>query len=46
MPTEVTQLEMFQEDLLNAVLGQILSPTPESNQENAEDTVEDTEEEG
>lgn len=42
MPTETTQLEMFQEDLLNAILGQTLSPEG-PDEENAPDTVEEPE---
>lgn len=42
MPKEVTQLDMFQEDLMNSILGQILYPT-EQDEENDEDAVDETE---
>lgn len=42
MPKEATQLDMFQEDLMNSILGQILYLT-EQDEENDEDAVDKTE---
>jgi hypothetical protein len=42
VPKEATQLDMFQEDLMNSILGQILYLT-EQDEENDEDAVDETE---
>lgn len=44
MPTEKTQLEMFQEDLDLSILGQILSPESYSETNGNTDTVEESDE--